>query len=142
MKTLEINKLAGMAGLALGMALVASMAGEIRADEIIFKGGVQKLMNAPLATVFPSDSKPMACPKCTTELVERSIVATKATAPNSQLVARHLCNSCETIIRVEGYGKAKHDVATHKCGTCGADTLACCSIKKGDVTATKAMEKK
>jgi hypothetical protein len=141
MKTSQMNKLARMTGLAVGMALLATMAGEIKADGLIFKGGAQKLMNPPVATVIPSDAKLMACPKCTTELVERSIVATKATAPKTQLVARHLCNACETTIAVEGHGKAKHDVATHKCTSCGAETLACCSTKTGNATATKGMKK-
>jgi hypothetical protein len=141
MKTKPNSILARLTGITMGVAVIVAMAGEIKADELIFKGGAQKLMNAPSSTVIPSDAKAMACAKCTTEWVERSIVATKATAPTTELFARHLCNACETTITVEGHGKAKHDVATHKCTSCGADTLACCSTKKGDVTATKGMEK-
>ncbi len=142
MKTNRNKILARFAGATVGAAVIVAMAGEIKADEVIFKGGAQTLMNPPAATVIPSDAKAMACPKCTTEFVERSIVSTKATAAKTQLVGRHLCNGCETTITVEGHGKAKHDVVTHKCTSCGADSLACCSTKKGDVTATKGMEKK
>jgi len=137
MKTLRINrinKLAQMTGLALGAAMLVALAGEIKAEELVFKGGAQKLMNPPSAAVVTPATAMMSCPKCTSEFVERSIVATKATAPKVQLVARHLCNSCETTISVEGHGKAKHDVATHKCSSCGADSLACCTGKKGTET--------
>lgn len=142
MKTNLRNILAGLTGISIAAAVVIAMAGGIKADELTFKGGAQKLMNAPSATVIASNAKAMACPKCATEFVERAVVEMKATAPKTQLVARHLCNSCETTITVLGHGKAKHDVATHKCTSCGTDTLACCSTRKGDVTATKGMEKR
>ena len=129
MKTLRINRLAQLTGFAIGAAVVFAMAGEIKADEFAFKGGAQKLMYPPAVIVTPSNAKVMECPKCTTELVERAVVAFKATAPKTEFVARHLCNACETTISVEGQGKAKRDVATHKCSSCGAETLACCSAK-------------
>jgi hypothetical protein len=43
---------------------------------------------------------------------------------------------------VEGQGKGKHDVVTHKCGACGAEALACCNTRKGSKVATIGMEKK
>ena len=43
---------------------------------------------------------------------------------------------------VVGVGKAKQSVATHKCTSCGAVTLACCSTKDSGDLATKGMDKK
>jgi hypothetical protein len=131
MKTLRINKLAGITGLALGMALVVSMTATINADELTFKGGAQKLMSPPAAAVIPSAAKTMACPKCVTQWVGRQAVEMKATAPRTQLVARHLCGGCETTIATVGQGKQARDVATHKCGSCGGGSLACCATTKG-----------
>ena len=125
MKTSYISKLAVTVGLTLGVALLASLATRISAGE--FKGGAQKLMPPASVTVIPSASKVVACPKCTTELVERSIVQMKATGPKTEFVGRHLCNGCETTIAVEGFGKARQDVATHKCNSCGVASLVCCS---------------
>ncbi len=142
MKTLHINKMTQITGLAVGMAAMVSMGPEISAQHYTFKGGASKLMTPPSGVVIPSDAKEMACPKCITEWVERPILATKAMEPKTPLVARHLCNSCEASFATVGHGKQARDVATHKCGSCSADTLACCSTKKGDVTATKGMEKK
>jgi len=60
----------------------------------------------------------------------------------TKLVAKHLCDGCRVEWRVEGIGKAKQDVVTHKCTSCGSEALACCSTKKGSETATSGMEKK
>ena len=44
------------------------------------------------------------------------------------------------IITVEGHGKAKKDVMTHVCKTCGSKDAFCCVLKKGG-DPTKGMEK-
>ena len=141
MKTSRINKTARVTGLAIAMALFVSVAGQIKAQDFLFKGGGQKLMNPPSGVATPSDAKPMACPKCTTEWVARPIAGTKAMEPKTQLVAHHLCKRCETTFATVGHGKQARDVITHRCTSCGADTLACCSTVKDDVRATKGMEK-
>jgi hypothetical protein len=119
-----------LAGLTLGVTFLASLAFAAKADEAVFKGGAQKLLPPPAAVVVPAQTKTMACAKCTYEWVARPIVQTKATAPRTEMVARHLCAGCETTITVQGTGKAKHDVATHTCNSCGAASLACCSTPK------------
>ena len=129
-----------MTGIAVGITLVVSTVGGIKAQDFLFKSGGQKLMNPPSGVATPSDAKAMACPKCTTEWLARPIAGTKAMEPKTQLVPRHLCNGCETTITTVGHGKQATDVATHKCTSCGADTAACCSTAKSDVTVTKGME--
>ena len=141
MKTLQFNKMVQITGFAVGMAALVSMGTAVNAQHYTFKGG-ENLMNPPSGVAIPSDDKPMACPKCTTEWLARPIAGTKAMEPKTQLVPRHLCNGCETTITTVGHGKQATDVATHKCTSCDAATLACCSTAKSDVTATKGMEKK
>jgi len=57
-------------------------------------------------------------------------------------VPKHLCEGCGTDWATTGTGKAKLAVANHKCSSCGAETLACCSSKGAGAVATKGMEKK
>ncbi len=128
MKTSHLNKLTRITGLAVGAAFMLAIASQVKSEEPIFKGGAQKLMSAPSATTLPS-AKAMACPKCVTVFVNSAAVEMKASAPKTQLVARHLCKTCETTITTVGHGKGKHDVATHKCDSCGGEKIACCTTK-------------
>ena len=90
----------------------------------------------------------MACPKCQDTWVAQADTNSKGLGARTlmgqttKLVAQHLCPGCATAITVAGQGKAKYDVATHKCDSCGAANLACCGTAKGSDTATKGMEKK
>ena len=141
MKTSCINKLARVSGVAIALALFASGSGEIRAGEILFRGGAQQLLPAT-APAGPSDYKPMSCAKCKSEWIARTENTSRGVIKPSVLVERHLCNGCDTTITTVGRGKQATDVAVHKCTECGAETLACCSTSKRSVAATKGMEKK
>lgn len=140
MKTSRINKLAPVTGLAIAVALFASVSGEIRAGEILFKGGAQQLLPAT-APSGPSDYKPMSCAKCKSEWTVRAENTSRGVIKPAVLVERHLCTSCDTTITTVGQGKLAKDVAVHKCGDCGADSVTCCSIRKGGAP-TKGMDKK
>ena len=101
--------------------------------------------SATVATTAPE----MACPKCKNESIARPVRNAKgaqflaAGGVPTEKITRHLCPSCETTITVAGTGKAKHDVAVHKCVSCGAEYLACCSTTgHGGITKTKGMENK
>jgi hypothetical protein len=129
-RNMKTSSKISLTSLALSVTFLASFAFAIKADEAVFKGGAQKLLQPPAAVVIPAKAKTMACPKCTYEWTARPIVQTKATAPRTEMIARHLCAGCETTITVQGHGKVKHDVVTHACNTCGAASLACCSTPK------------
>ena len=151
MKTNRISKLARLTGMTVALALFASIGGlanaqEKGAERLLRLGG--KLVEPKSA---PSDYKPMSCAKCVETLVKVSDLdsrglgarglMTRGSGLPTKLVAKHLCDGCGVEWRVEGIGKAKHDVTTHKCTSCGSESLACCSTKKGSETATKGMEK-
>jgi hypothetical protein len=88
----------------------------------------------------------MACAKCQDVWASVPVKGAKggqilvAGGAPTQKIARHLCTGCETTITVVGHGKGTHDVATHKCASCGSQNLACCGTTTGAV-ATKGMEK-
>jgi hypothetical protein len=94
------------------------------------------------ATSTAVDDKTMACPKCRDEYVKRTDTTAKGVIKPTIWLANHLCGGCDTTISVQGFGKAKHDVATHTCTSCGAENLACCNATKGSDVDTKGMEKK
>jgi heme A synthase len=141
MKTTSINPIARLTGLTVIAVLLAFAAGEARAQEKgSAKGGASLLMR-PTAPVTTSDYKPMSCAKCKDEYVKRTDWTARGANKPVITVARHLCAGCETTIATEGFGKAKRDVATHKCTSCGAAESSCCATAKGGGS-TKGMEKK
>jgi len=142
MKANRINTAARMTGLVIALALFAGVAGEVRAQE----KGATRLLRLSGTLVEPkagaSDYKPMSCAKCKDEYITRTDWSTRGANKPDILVARHLCGGCDTATATVGRGKQAHDVATHKCTSCGAETLAGCSTKGGSETATNGMEKK
>ena len=102
---------------------------------------------ARIATPAPAVAT-MACPKCKDQYVTVPVKGAKggqilmAGGIPTQKIAKHLCPGCDTTISVAGVGKAKHDVAIHKCDSCGSENLACCSTSGAGNVATKGMEKK
>lgn len=138
MQSNHINTAARFTGLIAALLLLGGVAGIARADGA--KGGATLLM-PPAPVAPPSDYKPMSCGMCKSEWTTRAEVTTKGTTPVTALVEKHLCSGCATKIETAGFGKAKHDVATHKCTSCGAELASCCSTSKGGITATKGMEK-
>src|SRR5690349_14696229 len=125
-------------GLVAALLLLGGVAVTARADGA--KGGATLLL-PPSAPATTSDYKAMSCPKCKNEWVTRTEVTTKGTTPVTALVEKHLCNGCATTIATTGFGKAKTEVATHKCTSCGAEVASCCVTSKSGVAATTGMEK-
>jgi hypothetical protein len=142
MKTTQINKAARFAGLVIALVLFAGVASEAKAHEDYPTKGGAKLLLRPNPASAPSDYKPMSCAKCKDEYVRRVDWSARGANKPTYLVAKHLCPGCDTTITTVGHGKAKQDVVTHKCTSCGADNLTCCSTSKSGTTATKGMEKK
>jgi len=133
MKTTCINTTARFTGLVIALALFAGVAGEVRAQNGA-KGGATKLLELSGGSITPkpeaSNYKPMACGKCKSEFITTVDWTARGATKPTVLIERHLCGGCETTIAVAGQGKAKHDVVTHKCSSCGAESLACCSTTK------------
>ena len=127
MKANRINTTARLTGMIIAVALFAGLASEVRAQEKgSARGGATQLLPAT-PTPAPADYKPMACPKCkdlVTAQVDRT--ARGANKP-TVLLTKHLCGACQTTIAVEGFGKAKRDVATHTCGINATKSAACCN---------------
>lgn len=147
MKTQRINSLARLTGLTIALALFAGVAGGASAQETgTAKGGATKLLqlNGSLVTpkAEPDNSKPMSCAMCKNEYLKTKDWAARGANKPYVTLVRHLCDGCADTITVTGHGKAKHDVVTHKCTSCGAEDAACCNTKKGSDAATKGMEKK
>jgi hypothetical protein len=153
MKTKRINAAARFTGLAVGLALFAGVAGEVKAEDM--KGaGARKLLELNGRVVTPkaeaSDYKAMSCPMCKDTVVAiadrdpRGLGAKTLMARGAPttLVAKHLCDGCGVEWTTSGHGKTKVAVATHKCTGCGAESLACCNMKKDSTVATKGMEKR
>lgn len=130
MKTNHIHTTVRFTGLVAALLLIGGAVTTARAHGA--KGGAALLM-PPTAPVSTSEDKAMPCSKCQSEWTTRAEVTTKGTKPVVAVIEKLLCNGCVTKIETVGFGKAKYEVATHKC-------TACCTASASGV-ATKAMEK-
>ena len=147
MKTNRINTLARLCGLTIALAMFGGAAGTMRAGEIpTAKGGASRLLEITGRSVTPkfepSDRKPMSCAMCKDEYVTRIDRTARGASKPTLLVANHLCGGCGNEWVESGHGKAKTSTSVHKCTSCGAESMACCSTSKSAVAATKGMEKK
>src|SRR6266496_3911870 len=141
MKTRLINATARLTGMTITLALFASMAVALNAGEIqTGKGGATKLLQLSGRLVTPksqpSDSQAMSCAKCKNEFVKRLDPTVRGANQPAILFARHLCAGCGTDRALVGQGKAKREITTHKCGSCGGELAACCATRQSDVTPT------
>lgn len=145
MNPFSINKLVRLSVAVSVMALFAGFAAETQAQNGA-KGGATKLLEFSGGSIKPkvavSDYQPMPCAKCKDEATRRVDWSARGANKPTILVSKHLCEGCGTTISVSGHGKAKQDLVTHKCTSCGAESLACCNTKKSREIATKGMEKK
>jgi hypothetical protein len=133
MKTTRINTMTRFTGLVIALVLFAGVAAEVRAQNGA-KGGATKLLELSGPSITPkpaaSNYRPMACGKCKSEFITTVDWTARGAYKPTVLIERHLCGGCETTIAVTGHGKAKYDVVTHKCSSCGTESLACCSTTK------------
>jgi hypothetical protein len=150
MKTKRNNTMARLTGITIGLALFAGVAGVANAqfkpaadDGTYASPKLRQQLDDQTAwrNTAPAAAASMACPRCKDEYYGQIDRTARGANKPLVFVARHLCGGCETTIAVEGTGKARHDVAIHKCNSCGVASLACCSTKKSG-EATKGMEMK
>ena len=130
MKTNQIHTATRFTGLVAALLLIGGAITTARAHGA--KGGATLLM-PPTAPVSTSEYKATPCSKCKSEWTTRAEVTTKGTTPVVAAVEKLLCNGCATKIETVGFGKAKYELATHKC-------TPCCSASASGV-ATTATEK-
>ena len=100
-------------------------------DGIAASPKVRQMLNERKAFA-PAATPAMACEKCTTVLAARLRQQAKGAEVMTgikQVSFSHSCMGCETKLAVAGEGKAKHQVATHKCSLDVASVSGCCSSK-------------
>jgi hypothetical protein len=100
-------------------------------DGIAASPKVRQMLNERKASA-PVATPAMACDKCadvlTAKLSPQAKGAEVMTATR-QVSFSHSCTGCETKLALAGEGKAKHQVAMHKCSLDVASTSGCCSSK-------------
>jgi predicted RNA-binding Zn-ribbon protein involved in translation (DUF1610 family) len=131
----------------IAIALFAGAAAVLNAGEIqTGKGGATRLLELSGRLVTPRVESvarnPMSCAMCKDEYVTRTDSTARGANKPAITVASHLCGGCGNEWVVSGHGKAKTSTSVHKCTSCGAESMACCSTSKSAVAATKGMEKK
>jgi hypothetical protein len=87
----------------------------------------RKASAAPAVAVAPV----MACPKCadilTSEVNRQAKGGEILAGAATRTVAKHTCTSCEIKLTVVGEGKARHQVAIHKCAADVPNPATCCA---------------
>ena len=137
MKTNRSPKIA-LAAVALAALAFASTASAqykpVGDDGIAASPKVRQMLNERKAAATPAVAvvPAMACPKCadvlTTEVNRQAKGGQVLAGTATQKVAKHTCTACETRLTVVAEGKAKHTVATHKCGADVASPATCCAM--------------
>ena len=145
MKTTNRMLIATLASIVL-LSFAAPVQAQYQAlgdDGIAASPKVRQMLNERKARLNSAPAAPasMACPRCKDAYVTRNDVSARGANKPSLTIARHLCGDCDTSIGVVGEGKAKHNVATHKCNHREAVLLACCNLKNGNDAVTQDREK-
>jgi hypothetical protein len=121
--------------LVVAIAGLALLGNSVLAQE---KGGerlvkLNRPATGPTSQTAAPTSVPMPCAKCQ-DVVQRvpdqsakGGAVLMAGGQPTKLEVRHLCEGCATTWSTVGHGKAKQDLATHTCSSCGADSKSCCS---------------
>ena len=127
MKTIQPNRLACYAALAVASTLLLALPPRVNADAPnTAKGGALLQQFArPASPKEASKIKVMNCPNCRGEVVAVRDTAAKGGAAllmggaAVKTQTQHLCPACGTQWSVVGDGKAKQNVAVHTCPNCG-----------------------
>ena len=118
-------------GLGTSLTLAVAVAAWLAAPTQVFaqaKGGQRLLDLSSRQTAPKLEARSvvlMSCSKCKDFSVTQANTEAKgaqalvAGGSPTKIVASHLCKDCQTTIGVTGHGKAKQDVNTHKCASCG-----------------------
>ena len=140
MKTNRLSEIASALTLAAVALAALTFAGAANAqskaagtDGIAASPKVRQTLNERKASAAPAvaAAPAMACPKCadvlTTEVNRQAKGGELLAGAATRAVAKHACSACETRMTVAGEGKAKHNVATHKCAADVPNPATCCA---------------
>lgn len=78
------------------------------------------------AVAAPKAVKKMACASCKDEVVTRVDYTARGVNKPTITAVKHLCDGCETSLKVVGHGKAAKSVATHSCSKSNDGKADCC----------------
>jgi|ERR1039458_862888 hypothetical protein len=130
-------------GLALALALVVWMPGEVRAGPDL-KGSERmpqmRVINtmAQAEALQPGDSFAMVCAKCKSVAIE-TVTLEKGHIKHLMPGTKHLCPGCNTFITVVRPGHYSISEVTHTCTACGDGSAFCCATTT-NAPPTKGME--
>jgi hypothetical protein len=130
---------AATAAVTLSITPASALAGSVgyRAvgdDGIAASPKVRQMLNERHASVGTATAAApaMACPKCAdvqTTKVSPQAKGAEIMTGAKQVSFMHTCAGCETKLTVADEGKAKHQVATHKCAAETPSNSNCCASR-------------
>ena len=151
MKNNILSKISFSSGLAVTLAMAASLPVTARAEEPMkpMKGGEHQMMmqmqhittQAQAEALKPGDSMAMTCTKCKDVMVQK-VTADNAHVKMMTVGEKLTCPSCGGTVEVvaTGKGKGKNAEVKHVCSKCGDDAMFCSATKPGSGAMTD-MEK-
>jgi hypothetical protein len=152
MKNNILSKISLSSGLAVALAMAASLPVTARAEEPMkpMKGGEHQMMmmqmqhittQAQAEALRPGDSMSMACSKCKDVMVQK-VTTDKAHVKMMTVGEKVTCPICGGTVEVvaTGKGKGKDAEVKHVCSKCGDDAMFCSATKPGSGAMTD-MEK-
>ena len=98
------------------LAMVTLLAATASA-EVTTKGGASALIRVP-AVKSEARVAAMKCATCKSEFVRVKVPTFKGSTAVFSTFERHACGSCGNTWTTTGHGKAKINVAVHRCGSC------------------------
>ena len=106
----------------------------VGADGITASPRLRQMLNERSASLGTTKAAApaMTCPKCAdvrTAKVSPQAKGSEIMMGVKQVTYKHACLGCDTKLSVVGEGKAKHQVAAHKCTAETPANLACCATK-------------
>ncbi|HVV71366.1 MAG TPA: hypothetical protein VHI52_07690 [Verrucomicrobiae bacterium] len=130
MKKSLLNTLVRLPELAAAFAIIISLIGVTAAAEVPSGKGLARLLTKPATTTAANASRPTNCSTCTDVYVQKPDAAARGANRVQAAVIRHGCGGCSTTIASLGVGKAKRDVATHRCSVSSAKAeTSCCGTQ-------------
>ena len=142
MKNNILSKISFSSGLAVTLAMAASLPVTARAQEPMkpMKGGEHQMMmqmqhittQAQAEALKPGDSMSMACSKCKDVMVQK-VTTDKAHVKMMTVGEKVVCPICGGTVEVvaTGKGKGKDAEVKHVCSKCGDDAMFCAATKPG-----------
>lgn len=114
------------------LTALAILSGSVMAQE----KGAERLLNlqrtSQPSVVSATKHGAMPCPKCkdvailTSDAMAKGGEALNTAGRPTKAVTQHQCNSCATILKTTGQGKASQTATQHSCTAPGMSTKSCC----------------